>query len=68
MMNDVRNRMEVPGPTRKNLREMIKDEQKITQQLYLASARRVLDKHYGWPEDEINVFQAYLQDEVNFRG
>lgn len=68
MMNGVKNRMEMPGPTRKTLRELIKDEKKITHQLYMASAGHVLDKYYGWPENEIIIFQAYLHDEVNFRG
>lgn len=69
MMVDVVNRMESNGPNRKSLREMLNDDRKIVAHIFMTCCIEVLEKEYGWTEDQVREFHDHLQKEIkSFKG
>ena len=64
MMADAVNRMELPGPARKTIRELLNDDRKIVTHIIMTCCIRVLENDYGWNEEEVKEFHSRLQREI----
>lgn len=69
VMEETNNRMEAKGPNRKSLREMLNDDRKIVAHIFMTCCITVLERDYGWTEEEVREFHDYLQAEIkSFKG
>ena len=64
MMIDTENRMEMSGPNRKTLRDLLNDDRKIVAHIFMTCCIRVLEKEYGWNEGQVKEFHSLLQREI----
>ena len=64
MMADVENRMEMAGPNRKTIRQLLNDDRKIVAHIFMTCCIRVLENEYGWNEEEVKEFHSLLQREI----
>lgn len=64
MMAGTENRMEMSGPTRKTMRELLNDDRKIVAHIFMTCCIRVLENEYGWKENEVKEFHSRLQREI----
>ena len=64
MMVDTENRMEMSGPYRRTLKELLNDDRKIVAHIFMTCCIKVLEKDYGWNEDQVKEFHSRLQREI----
>ena len=63
-MIETENRMEMSGPIRKTVKEVLNDDRKIVAHIFMTCCINVLEKDYGWNEEEVKAFHSRLQREI----